>query len=101
MASNSSVFQTLVGSRSTVAARLGSISDVVEPAAHLQQFVDRDVVAIGHARDVLRDRIIETELAFLGQLPRSPRPSSDFVFEAIRKWGVGVGGLVVPSCVVP
>ena len=47
---------------------LGSISVVVEAAAHLQQFVDRDVVAVGHARDVLRDRIIETELAFLRQL---------------------------------
>ena len=46
----------------------GSIGVVVEAAAHLQQFGDRDVVAIGHARDVLRDRIVETELAFLGQL---------------------------------
>ena len=47
---------------------LGGVGVVVEAAAHLQQLGDGDVVAVGHARDVLRDWIAETELAFLGQL---------------------------------
>ncbi len=56
--------------RVTVDARreFGGIGVVVEAAAHFQQFGDGDVVAVGHARDVLRHRIAETELAFLGQL---------------------------------
>ena len=47
---------------------LGCIGVVVEAAAHLQQLGDSDLVAVGHARDVLRDRIVEIEPTFLGQL---------------------------------
>jgi hypothetical protein len=39
----------------------------VKPAAHVQQFSDGDLVAVWHARDVLQDWIVETELAFLGE----------------------------------
>ena len=46
----------------------GGIGVVVEAATHLQQLGDSDVVAVGHARDVLRHRIADTELAFLRQL---------------------------------
>ena len=46
---------------------LGVVVVGVKAAAHIQQFCDGDVVAVGHARDVLRDWIVETELAFLGE----------------------------------
>ena len=46
---------------------LGVVVVAVKAAAHLQQFGDGDLVAAGDARDVLRDRIVETELAFLGE----------------------------------
>ena len=46
----------------------GSVGVVVEAAAHLEQLCDGDLVAIGHARDVLRDRIVEGELVLLSQL---------------------------------
>jgi len=41
----------------------------VDPAAHLRQLADRDVVPVGDdARQVLRDRILETHLAAIDQL---------------------------------
>jgi hypothetical protein len=39
----------------------------VKATAHVQQFGDSNLVAVGHARDVFRDWIVETELAFLGK----------------------------------
>jgi hypothetical protein len=39
----------------------------VKAAAHVQQFSDGDLVVIGNAWDVLRDSVVEIELAFLGQ----------------------------------
>ncbi len=54
----------------TVQARrkFGGIGVIVETAAHFQQLGDGDVVAVGHARDVLGHRIVETELPLLSQL---------------------------------
>jgi len=37
------------------------------PALHLCQVADGDVVPVWHARHVLRDWIVETEFAFLGE----------------------------------
>ena len=39
-----------------------------EPAAHLRQLGDRDVLAVRHVGAVLGDRVVELELAFLHQL---------------------------------
>ena len=39
-----------------------------QSAAHVEQLGDRDVVAVGDVGPVLGDRIVERQLAFLGQL---------------------------------
>ena len=100
MASNSAGVQTLVGSVSMVAEILGSFGVVVEAAAHLQQFGDGDVVAVGHARDVLRHRIVETELAFLGEL-QDHRGRHRLGVRGDPEVGVGAGRACAPSSVVP
>ena len=46
----------------------GGIGVIVETAPHFQQLGDGDLVAVGYARDVLRHRIVEAELALLSQL---------------------------------
>ena len=46
---------------------LGVIGVVIEAAAHLEQLGDRDLVTVGHACDVLRHGIVETELVLLRQ----------------------------------
>ena len=79
---------------------LGRIGVVVEAAAHLQQVGDGDLVAVGRARNVFRDRIVEIEPAFLGQLSITAAVIV-LVFEAIRKWVSARGGIVAPSVVVP
>ena len=67
MANTSCGVQTFVGSASRVAAKLGRVRVAVQAAAHRQQLGDGDVLAVGHVRNVLRYRIAELELAFLGQ----------------------------------
>ena len=39
----------------------------VKTTAHIQQFTDGDLVAIGHIRDVIRNGIVKPELVFLGE----------------------------------
>src|SRR4029077_16818 len=45
----------------------GVVGVIVEAAPHFQQLGDGDVVAVGHTRHILRDWIVETKLAFLGE----------------------------------
>src|SRR6185312_5288589 len=51
-----------------VCGDFGSIGVVVETAANVEQVGDGDVVTVGHARDVLRYGVVETELVLLRQL---------------------------------
>ena len=56
--------------RIAVGARreFGGVQVVVEAAAHLQQFGEGDVLAVGHTRHVFRHRVSEFELSFLRHL---------------------------------
>ena len=45
----------------------GRVRVVVQPAAHLQQLCDGDVLAVGHVRNVGGHRVAELELAVLGE----------------------------------
>ena len=47
--------------------KLRRVGDLGQAAPHLQEVADRNVVPIGNALDILRDRIVEAQLSFLGQ----------------------------------
>ena len=47
--------------------KLRRVGELGQAAPHLEQVADRDVVPVRNARDILRDRIVEAQLAFLGE----------------------------------
>ena len=96
IASNSAGVQTLAGSCVYGRRDYGVVGVIVEAAAHFQQLGDSDVVAVGHARDVVRHWIVETSLPSCASC-RITAAVIVLVFEAIRKWVSARGGFVVPS----
>ena len=81
--------------------QLERLAVVEQPAAHVQQLLDRDAVAAGDLGPVFRDRVLEGELALLHQLQdhRSRpglgvRADPDVVVEGHRRTAVAFGRAV-------
>ena len=79
---------------------LGRVRVAVEPAAHLQQLGDGDVLAVGHVRNVVGHRVAELELAVLGE-QHDQRRSHGLGVRGDPEMGVRSGGVCAPSSVVP
>ena len=66
--STSSAVHTFSGSSSRLFASSGALVKLKKPDRIFRSSVERDLVPVGNAFDVFRDRIVEAQLAFLDHL---------------------------------